>query len=206
MTPDQKVAVERVRDYLYKALAGSDRESAEELASDHLLFFAVTPHISLDENGAGFDRETDLLLQAKMGDPAAWEATRQLAAYHLENGDHLSPELSKFAAGILSKTNKKPVPLNRDGKPARKNTDLRNPIITEAVIRLVEADVGINPTRNKTSPPHSACDYVAEILVSLGDPKDWDAVRKIYDTYAEEQHYWREMARDMRRNLPTEPE
>ncbi|HCW89199.1 MAG TPA: hypothetical protein DHU56_03970 [Marinobacter sp.] len=174
--PEQQAAIDEVKGWLREQYAALDEK--RQLHNDYELFFACAPRITIHgKKGVRLNPSDEELVRRATVDPNVWGIARQAATYKLAECQPLSPELSKFIAGVLSGANKKPKHKNRKGK------DLRDPLIAEAVWRLVNADVGITYSRSPASPPNSASDVIAEILSTkeIGDPKSWDAVRKIYE-------------------------
>lgn len=186
-TPEQQAAIDEVNEWLRQEYAGLDE--TKQALYEYELFYVSAPHVALDESRPETTNDEDLVNRAGI-DPTAWEIAREVAQRRLEDCQPLPPALSKFIAGVLSGSNKKPKPIFRT------NSNLREPVIAEAVWRLTNAGVGITYSRSPGSEPHSASDYVAEMLSTneIKDPKSWEAVRKIY----EKEKDWLEMAHQMR--------
>lgn len=120
------------------------------------------------------NQDPEELIKDARKSAAAFDALRFAAAQHTAHNFALPASIrlwvSSYLAGKLER------PIGKDGKPSSEG--MRREIYG-AVVRLTE--MGMKPTRNDASPPHSACDAIAEALRDLGlSPTTYRAVKAIY--------------------------
>lgn len=124
-------------------------------------------------------RASNLVDLAK-NDPIAWDATKELTAKILEQGDPLPAELSQFTIEIL-RGSERP---KKQGRYRAENL-YRDQCVADAIYTLNEC--GFKPlTKNSNeSENNSACHVVVEALAKLGDVISYDAVKSIWKNYKE---------------------
>lgn len=113
-------------------------------------------------------------------DPIAWDATKELIAKILEQGDPLPPELLQFTIKVL-RGEEGP---NKQGRYRAENL-YRDQCVADAIYTLHEC--GFKPlTKNSNdSQNNSACHVVVEALAKLGDMISYEAVRSIWKNHKE---------------------
>jgi len=113
-------------------------------------------------------------------DPLAWDATKELIAKILEQGNPLPPELCQFTIKVL-RGEEGP---NKQGRYRAENL-YRDQCVADAIYTLHEC--GFKPlTKNSNdSQNNSACHVVVEALAKLGDMISYEAVRSIWKKHKE---------------------
>jgi len=170
----QKCARDAVRQYLGTAAAGFNSTIADML---------VVPYPPTSEQIALYLREGESNI-------LAWEACWQIVERYLNNGKPLPKPLAKFVLTEGRNSRSKPAQRGRS-----RHTNLpRNLLLVEAIQLAITAylkqarDSGpiqpktkLNPTRNESSNPISACDIVAECLREINIHLQYDVIAKVWN-------------------------
>lgn len=125
-------------------------------------------------------KRTANLVELAKNDPIAWDATKELTAKILEQGDPLPVELRQFTIEIL-RGGERP---KKQGRYKAENL-YRDQCVADSIYTLHEC--GFKPlTKNSNeSENNSACHVVVEALAKLGDMISYDAVKSIWKNYKE---------------------
>lgn len=120
------------------------------------------------------------LVELAKNDSIAWDATKELIAKILEQGDLLPIELCQFTIEVL-RGSERP---KKQGRYRAENL-YRDQCVADAIYTLNEC--GFKPlTKNSNeSKNNSACHVVVEALAKLGDMISYDAVKSIWRNYKE---------------------
>lgn len=143
MTEEQSKQVQQVLEELKEDLANIDPEATEAMHAAYDYYLAMGPRISLDDNPV--DTIADVVRKAPMF-PESYDAAKNIAADLLDKGEVLGGELGSFIAKVLRGEIERPKPKNHQGKDARGDAYILNPMLIEAIYRLEK--LGVSPTKN----------------------------------------------------------
>lgn len=149
-------------------------EGEEWTPSDAHLGAGTANHksaVEADADGRARYMATNLgpMIEAARTDPVAREACKLLATKLEAQGDHVPEELAASVQGA-----------RRHGPNPAKRA-IRDANIIRAVWHLKES--GLHPYENEAGKTGSACGIVSAVLIELGQPLGYDAVRKIWERH-----------------------
>lgn len=157
-TDEQKIAIERVREYLKEELSTINRETQEAERAAREYYQAMGPKINCGEKQVDMREKVAAMASVDAG---SYDAAKAIASELLERGEQLPERLAGFTAKVLRGEIERPTP----GKNKRLNGDLRNRVLAFSVWMLERS--GIAPTKASESARKSGCDIVAGIYDEL---------------------------------------
>ncbi|MBR9864877.1 MAG: hypothetical protein GYB24_15675 [Rhodobacteraceae bacterium] len=162
----REIQVQRMAQEVKRAIVGQDTLNF----SDNLSIALPPPTLNLDG-----------LIKDARRNPQAFDAVGLLTADFIEHGEEMPKELRDAAIARLKGQERPKREVNRR-RGFIGDHWYRDFYIWNAFSDLV--DKGMNPTRNDTSPPTSACDAVAQAMIELGErPNSYSGVSKVWISY-----------------------